>query len=209
MPLRNRPDRFGLVAKTFHWVTVLLLVGSFTLAVSMVGLPLSPRKLQLYAWHKWVGVTVFLVVILRLAWRLADPVPRRPEHLAQWQRRLAGLSHAALYAVLIVMPLTGWIMSSALHLPVVYLGLVLIPSPFGVDRALGEAMRAAHLTLAVALLLLVSIHSLAALYHHFILRDDVLRRMLPWPRTRSDQVGSETLRWRGRFGRVFYRKAGE
>ena len=122
MPLRNTPDGFGAVAKIFHWATLLLLVGSFTLAVSMESLPLGPRKLQLFAWHKWVGVTVFLVVLLRLAWRLANPVPRQPEGVVQWQRRLAGLSHAALYGVLIVMPLTGWIMSAALNLPVVYLG---------------------------------------------------------------------------------------
>ena len=75
--------------------------------------------------------------------------------MPQWQRRLAGLSHAALYAILIVMPVTGWIMSSALNLPVVYLGLIHIPSPFGVDRALGETMKTVHLSLAVALLMLV------------------------------------------------------
>jgi len=86
-----------------------------------------------------------------------------------------------LYAILIVMPVTGWIMSSALNLPVVYLGLVHIPSPFGVDSALGETMKVVHLSLAVALLVLVTIHVLAALYHHRVLRDDVLRRMLPWP----------------------------
>ena len=192
MPLRNTRDRFGAVAKTFHWVTLLLLVGSFTIAVSMESLPLSPRKLQLFAWHKWVGVTVFLVVLARLAWRLANPVPRQPAGVAQWQRRLASLSHAALYGILIVMPVTGWIMSAALNLPVVYLGLILIPSPFGVDRVLGEAMKTVHLTLALTLLALVSIHALAALYHHFILRDDVMRRMLPWPQAHSDQVESET-----------------
>ena len=181
MPFRNAPDRFGLVAKTLHWLTLLLLIGSFTLAFSMTALPLSPRKLQLYSWHKWFGVTIFLIAIVRLAWRLAGPVPRPPEAMPQWQRRLAGTSHATLYTLLIVMPLTGWVMSSALNLPVVYLGLIHIPSPFGVDRALGEAMLVVHRTLAWTLLALVGIHVLAALYHHIVLRDDVLRRMLPWP----------------------------
>ena len=181
MLMRNTAERFGLVAKTLHWLTLVLLIGSFTLAVSMVNMPFSPRKLEFYSWHKWVGVTIFLVVVVRLAWRLANPVPRQPAGMPQWQRRLAGLSHAALYAILIVMPVTGWIMSSALNLPVVYLGLVHIPSPFGVDRALGETMKVVHLSLAVTLLVLVTIHVLAALYHHLVLRDDVLRRMLPWP----------------------------
>jgi cytochrome b561 len=179
--LRNTPDRFGLVARAFHWLTLLLLIGSFTLGLSMVNMPLSPRKLEFYSWHKWVGVTVLLLVILRLAWRLANPVPVQPATVPAWQRRAAAVSHAALYTVLIVMPVTGWIMSSALNLPVVYLGLIHIPSPFGVDRALGEAMKLVHFGLALTLLVLVMIHVLAALYHHFVLRDNVLRRMLPWP----------------------------
>lgn len=181
MQMRNTAEQFGLVARTLHWLTLVLLIGAFTLAISMVNMPFSPRKLEFYSWHKWVGVTIFLVAVLRLAWRLANPVPLQPEGMPQWQRRLAGLSHALLYTILIVMPVTGWIMSSALNLPVVYLGLVPIPSPFGVDRALGEAMKVVHLSLAVLLLVLVAIHVLAALYHHFALRDDVLRRMLPWP----------------------------
>lgn len=181
MLIRNTAERFGLVARTLHWLTLLLLVGSFTLAISMVNMPFSPQKLEFYSWHKWVGVTIFLVVLLRLGWRLANPVPRQPPDTPRWQQRLAGLSHAALYAILIVMPITGWIMSSALNLPVVYLGVVHIPSPFGVDRALGETMKVVHLSLAVTLLVLVTIHALAALYHHFVLRDDVLRRMLTWP----------------------------
>jgi cytochrome b561 len=181
MQIRNTTEQFGVVARTLHWLTLVLLIGAFTLAVSMVNMPFSPRKLEFYSWHKWVGVTIFLVALLRLAWRFANPVPQPPDGTPHWQRRLAGLSHAALYAILLIMPVTGWIMSSALNLPVVYLGLIHIPSPFGVDRALGEAMKVVHLSLAVALLVLVSIHILAALYHHLVLRDDVMRRMLPWP----------------------------
>ncbi len=179
---------------TLHWLTLVLLIAAFTLAVSMVNMPFSPRKLEFYSWHKWVGVTIFLVVLLRLAWRLVNPVPPQPAAMPHWQRRLAALSHGTLYAILIVMPVTGWIMSSALNLPVVYLGLVHIPSPFGVDRALGEAMKVVHLSLAVALLALVAVHVLAALYHHLVLRDDVLRRMLPWPARLRD--GSDNLRVR-------------
>ena len=180
MLIGNTAERFGVVSKTLHWLTFVLLIAAFTLAVSMVNMPFSPRKLEFYSWHKWVGVTIFLLAIIRLAWRLANLVPHQPDSLPPWQRRLAALSHAALYAILIVMPVTGWIMSPALNLPVVYLGLIPIPSPFGVDRALGETMKVVHLSLALLLLALVSIHVLAALYHHFIQRDDVLRRMLPW-----------------------------
>jgi cytochrome b561 len=181
MLIRNTTERFGLVAKALHWLTLVLLIASFTIAISMVNMPFSPRKLEYYSWHKWVGVTIFLIVLVRLAWRLVNPVPKEPPGTPPWQRRLAALSHALLYAILIVMPITGWIMSSALNLPLVFLGLFHVPSPFGVDRALGETMKTVHLSLAIALVVLVSIHVLAALYHHFVLRDDVLRRMLPWP----------------------------
>lgn len=195
MQIRNTAGRFGLVARTLHWLTLVLLIGSFTLAVSMVNMPFSPRKLEFYSWHKWVGVTIFLLAVLRLGWRFANPVPRPPAGTPRWQHRLAQLSHAMLYAILIVMPVTGWIMSSALNLPVVYLGLIPIPSPFGVDRALGETMKVAHLSLAIVLLALVTIHVLAALYHHFHLRDDVLRRMLPWS-ARARMQDLESLRVR-------------
>ena len=181
MQIRNTAERFGLVATSLHWLTLILLIAAFTLAISMVNMPFSPRKLEFYSWHKWVGVTIFLVAVLRLGWRLADPVPPAPAETPAWQRRLAGLSHTALYAILIIMPVTGWIMSSALNLPVVYLGLIPMPSPFGVDRELGEAMKVVHLALAITLLMLIAVHVAAAIYHHFALRDDVMRRMLPWP----------------------------
>ncbi|HUT51208.1 MAG TPA: cytochrome b [Alphaproteobacteria bacterium] len=181
MPFRNTPDRYGAVAKAFHWLTLLLLIGSFTIAYSMIDMRISPRKLVLYSWHKWVGVTVFLIVILRLAWRLRNRPPPLPGGMGQAQRRLAGLSHGLLYTILIVMPLTGWVMSSARNLPLVYLGLIEIPSPFGVNPALGDALKTVHYYLSLALLFFVGVHVLAALQHHFILRDDILRRMLPWP----------------------------
>jgi cytochrome b561 len=181
MPLRNTPDRFGLVARTFHWLIFLLLIGSFTIAWSMVDLPLGIQKLKFYSWHKWVGATVFLVVLLRLAWRLVNHVPAAPPGTPGWQRLGAGVSHFLLYAILIVMPLTGWIMSSMKNLPLVYLGLIEIPSPFGVNQKWAGILAEVHETLALILLVLVGIHVLAALYHHFVRRDDVLRRMLPWP----------------------------
>ncbi len=191
MPFRNTPDRFGFLARLFHWLIFLLLIGSFTIAWSMQDMPLGLLKLKMYSWHKWVGATIFIVVILRLLWRLANAVPEPPAGTPRWQRASAGLSHFLLYAILIVMPLTGWIMSSMKNLPLVYLGLVPIPSPFGKNEKWAEILEEVHGTLGLALLILVGIHVLAALYHHFILRDNVLRRMLPWP-SRLRTPGTET-----------------
>lgn len=190
MPLRNTSDRFGLVARTFHWLVFLLLIASFTIGWSMVDLPLSPRKLQVYSWHKWIGATIFLVVILRLGWRLLNPVPEASRATPRWQRAAAGVSHFLLYAVLIVLPITGWIMSSAYNIPLVYLGLIHVPGPFAGNQAVGDTMLVVHIWLGIALLALVAVHVVAALYHHLILRDDVLRRMLPW-KTRL-RGGSDT-----------------
>ena len=186
MPIRNTADRFGALAKTFHWLTLALLIGSLSIAFSMAELPLSPRKLQLYSWHKWVGVTIFMVVILRLCWRLADPPPPLPADMSRPQRLAAGLSHLGLYTLLIATPLVGWVMSAAHNLPVVYLGLVPLPSPFGVDSVLAETLEDVHGVMGKTLMWLVVLHMTAALYHHFIRRDDVLVRMLPWRARRRD-----------------------
>lgn len=180
MRIGNGPDRFGPAAKTLHWLTFVLLLASFGIGLSMVGLPLSPRKLQVYSWHKWIGVTVFLVTVLRLGWRLADPPPPLPFSVPRWQRIGTRLSHAALYAILITMPISGWLMSSALGLQTVYLGLVPLPDLVAPNRPLGETLLSVHQGLAVTLALLISVHVAAAAYHHIVARDDVLRRMLPF-----------------------------
>ena len=187
MRLGNGADRYGTVAKTLHWLTFALLVGSFGIGLSMVDLPLSPAKLQVYSWHKWVGVTVFLVTLVRLGWRLADPPPPLPDAVPGWQRGAARLSHAALYTVLIAMPISGWVMSSALGLRTVYLGLVPLPDLVSPDRALGETLIEVHHAFASVLLVLVAIHVAAAFHHHFAARDDVLRRMVPFLMPRGDR----------------------
>lgn len=186
MALRNRPERFGGIAKTFHWLTLLLLIGSFTLGLSMVDMDLSPTKLKYYSWHKWIGVTVFALTVLRLGWRIADPPPPPPTTMPRWQGLGARASHGALYLILLVMPLTGWVMSSALDMSVVYLGIIPIPDLVAPDRTLGDTMKVVHQTLAWLLLTVFAVHVLAALYHHLILRDDVLRRMLPWHKVGAD-----------------------
>lgn len=180
MRLGNGAQRYGPIAKTLHWLTFLLLLGSFGIGLTMVDLPLSPRKLQVYSWHKWVGVTVFLVTLLRLGWRLADPPPPLPETMPHWQRIASRLTHAGLYAVLFVMPVSGWTMSSALGLKTVYLGLVPLPDLVAPDRALGEALIQLHNVLGLLLAALIALHVAAALHHHLIVKDDILRRMVPF-----------------------------
>ena len=175
-------DRYGAAAIALHWVTAVLIVANLLLGLSMVALSFSPRKLQWYQWHKWVGVTVFLLTCARLAWRAVHPAPPAVA-MPRWQLRAAAASHVALYALLFLVPLSGWLYSSATGVQVVYLGLVPLPDLVAKDRALGDVLKTVHVTLNVALFSLVALHAAAALRHHFIERDAVLSRMLPLPRS--------------------------
>ena len=175
------PTRYGAVAIALHWGTALFIVANLLLGLSMVRLPLSPTKLQWYIWHKWIGITIFLLTSLRLLWRLRNPPPP-PVPMPDWQHRASSLSHGALYALLFFVPLSGWIYSSATGVQVNYLGLFPLPNLVDKDRALAVVLKATHIALNTALFTLVCVHAGAALRHHFVQRDAVLRRMLPLPR---------------------------
>jgi len=174
--------RYTATAIALHWLLVLLVVCSAALGLYMVGLTLSPAKLKLYSWHKWVGVTIFMLAVLRAAWRLTHPAPPLPDPTPHWQRKAAAVSHLLLYLLLLVIPVSGWLMSSALGVQTVYLGLVPLPDLLAKDKALGELLKLVHVTLNCTLAALVAVHAAAALRHHFVNRDDVLQRMLPFIR---------------------------
>jgi len=172
--------RYTITAVALHWVIALLIVCAATLGLYMVGLELSPSKLRLYSWHKWLGVSIFLLAAVRLVWRLTHAPPPLPESTPRWQRRAAAVNHAAFYVLLIVIPLSGWLMSSALGVKTVYFGVLPLPDLLAKDKELGEQLRAVHVALNCTLGILVAVHVAAALKHHFLDRDDVLLRMLPF-----------------------------
>jgi cytochrome b561 len=165
-------------AIALHWLTVALIATGFTLGKWMVGLPLAPQTLRVYAYHKWIGITVFLVTIARLGWRFAHPV-RPPAGLPAWQRHAAVASHVSLYVLMLAVPLSGWLFSSASGVQVVYLGLVALPNLVPKDEALAATLKFVHFALNFTLLALVLVHAGAALRHYFVERDRVLQRMLP------------------------------
>lgn len=178
MTTSDTTERYGKTAIALHWLTAALIVCGFTLGLSMVDLPLSRQKLQWYAWHKWIGITVFLLTCARLAWRLFHPAPPPPP-MPAWQHRASMVSHVMLYAFLLVIPISGWLYSSATGVQVVYLGLLPLPDLVARDRDLGNVLKLVHVTLNFTLLALVCLHTAAALKHHFFDRDAVLARMLP------------------------------
>jgi cytochrome b561 len=170
--------RYGGVAIALHWLVAGAILVTFPLGLYMVELPLSPRKLQLVSYHKWIGVTVFALMCVRLVWRLTH-APPAPPPMPAWQRRAAAGAHWGLYGLLLAIPLTGWLYSSAAGVPTVYLGLWQLPDVVGKDKALAEGLKLAHQSLNFALLALVVVHVAAALKHHFVDRDGLLARMLP------------------------------
>lgn len=182
MAIRNTPARWGSVAQLLHWLIVVLIIAQVILANLAEDLPIGVRKLAMYARHKSVGITILGLAVLRLLWRWANPTPDLPSTLRPYERALATLTHVGLYVLLFAMPLTGWMMTSARGFPVSWFGFLQLPDFVPKNDALYNAMKETHDTLALALYAIVFLHVAAALKHHFILRDDVLRRMLPFTR---------------------------
>jgi cytochrome b561 len=175
----SAPLRYGSVAIALHWLVAVVVVVTFPLGVYMADLPQSAHKSELAAVHKWIGVTVFALTGARLAWRLAHRPPPLPAALPQWQRRAAAIAHGGLYALLLAIPLSGWLYSSAAGVPTVYLDRWRLPGLVGENDALAAVLKLAHQTLNFALLALVVVHVAAAVKHHFVDRDGLLARMLP------------------------------
>ncbi|QDF98293.1 cytochrome b [Azoarcus sp. DD4] len=171
--------RYNRTAIALHWLIALALAAIFGLGLYMHELPLSPAKLKLYSWHKWAGVTVFVLVAIRLGWRLAHPAPALPATMPAPLRLAAGAAHGLLYLLMFSIPLSGWLMSSAKGFQTVWFGVLPLPDLVGKDAALGDALQGLHFALNMLLAAIVAGHAGAALKHHFLDRDDVLTRMLP------------------------------
>jgi cytochrome b561 len=167
-------------AITLHWLVALALIATFAVGLYMSDLPLSPEKLRIYSWHKWAGVTIFLLVLLRLLWRLTHRPPAPPVSMPAWQQAAAETAHRLLYLLMLAVPLSGWLMSSAKGVQTVYFGVLPLPDLLAKDKALGEALETVHQALNYTMAGLVVLHVGAAIKHHVIDRDDVLSRMLPF-----------------------------
>jgi cytochrome b561 len=166
-------------AVSLHWLIAVLVFAGWGLGFYMADLPASPAKLRYVSWHKWIGISVFLLALLRAAWRATHAPPALPVAMQRWQAAAARISQFLLYVLLLVIPLSGWLMSSAKGFQTVYFGLLPLPDLLDKDEALGKFLAEIHELLGWTLATLVAVHSAAALKHHFLDRDDVLRRMLP------------------------------
>ena len=200
MGLRNTDRRYGLVAMTLHWSMALLLVVMIVFGIRMVevqrelaatgNFDLTVFGLNIFAayqLHKSFGFLLFVLVLVRLGWKLVNPHPALPPGMPRHEIALAQFTHVALYALMLGIPVVGWLTASAspYEIDTVIFGLFTLPHPLAADGDLERLLSTIHFYMAMALLGVLALHVAGALKHHFVSRDDVLRRMLPVPLDRN------------------------
>jgi cytochrome b561 len=177
---KNTLERYGVVAKTFHWTVAVLVLGMLALGLYMTALDISPVKFKLYFWHKSIGATILVLMTLRLLWKLVNVRPAPLPSHEMWERALAKLVHALLYVCLFVMPLSGWVMSSAKGIAISVFGWFTLPAIVVENKDLAQAAVQVHYLAAWILMGCIVLHLSGALKHHFIDRDSTIRRMFPF-----------------------------
>jgi cytochrome b561 len=183
MPNQSSPTRYSAVAQGFHWIIAGLIVTQFTLALIADDLPLGVHKLAVLARHKSFGMTVLMLAVLRLLWRLFNRPPELPAGMSNIEKAFARGTHVLFYVLLFAMPLTGWLMSSAKNYSVSWFGRFTWPDLIAPNERAFELLKTTHHLMGWLLLTVAILHILAALKHHFWDKDDVLRRMLPFTHT--------------------------
>ena len=174
-------QRYTGVAILFHWLIALMIIGAFTMGLIMTDMPgITPTKLKYYSWHKWAGVTILALAAMRLLWRLTHRAPAYPATMPGWQKTVANSLHGFLYVLMFAVPLSGYFYSLSAGVPVVYFGLVELPVFIERNDELKPLLKAVHFWLNMSLAASVALHVAAALKHHLIDRDGVLKRMLPF-----------------------------
>lgn len=180
-PLRNTAIRYGWIAILLHWLIAALFIGQFALGLAMVRISSQRTAFELIQWHKSFGFLLLGLVLVRIGWRLGSLRPALPETVAPFEQRVAPLVHALLYAAQLAVPLSGWALVSVsmLEVPSVPFDLFVMPNlPLAASDSAETFWSAAHEWLAWAGMALAALHILAALRHHFLLRDSVLARMI-------------------------------
>jgi cytochrome b561 len=176
MTIGNTENHWGWPSKLFHWLTAALILIQIPLGYYAEELKLSPLKLDLFVWHKSIGMLVLLLATLRLLWRITGTIPSIPNS-SPTQRRLAQLAHTLLYGLIIALPVSGWIMTSAANIPSKLFWLIELPAITGPDEALKSMAAEVHEICVTMLVVILVVHIGAALRHHLILRDSILKRM--------------------------------
>ncbi len=179
LALNNSKERYGLPAILLHWLMAVLIIGMLCLGLYMDSLPLGSDKLKLYSWHKEWGTVILALVVLRFLWKLTQISPLLPETMPSWQVHAAKAGHAALYLLMVAMPLTGWMMSSAAGFPVSVFGWFTLPNLVAPNDELRKILSETHEYLAFILMAMIAGH-VGAVILHYLKKEPILQRMLPW-----------------------------
>ena len=181
MTMRNTSSDYGSVAKCLHWIVAILIIGMLTLGTIMTELDKSnPIRPTLYMIHKSTGVTIFITMIIRIIWRWINPAPAFPDPTPPWQRKAARWSHILLYVLIVIMLLSGMVLSTAGNHPIPFWGLFTFKLPFvPLNDSLKHFTGKIHLILAWTIAVLLLLHVLALIKHHCIDKVPILQRMLP------------------------------
>jgi cytochrome b561 len=178
--IRNTTTLWGWPAKLLHWIGAAAILTLLIHGWWMTHLTPRPDRVANYAWHSALGFDLLALMVLRLLWRWANPLPAQPSDSSPWERRAAQLSHAGLYVLIFVVSLTGWAVANTFRVPLTkdLIGLS-VPLIVGtVERSTRALVEESHMVLAYALAVLVAVHIAAALRHHFWKKNDVLQRII-------------------------------
>jgi cytochrome b561 len=178
--LKNSINHYGLVSIFFHWLMAVLIIFMLILGLYMVSLPevgFNTTKINYIFIHKEIGLWLLLLVIMRLIWKISNQVPQLPSHMNSLQKFAAHTTHALIYLLMLFLPITGWLMSSAGGFPVYFRGH-LMPNLISYSHANFERLVLIHKWLAYFLITLLFMHITAAFLHHFYYKDTILKRML-------------------------------
>jgi cytochrome b561 len=177
--LKNTETEYGTVTKTFHWGIALLVICLLAVGLVMGELPKTPSTFQIYNLHKSLGITVLALMIGRICWHIVNHRPHAVETLKPWEKISAAGVHYSLYVLLVAMPITGWLMSSAAGRAVNVFGLFTLPDLVAKDESAAHTYRERHEQIGYLIMIVLALHIAAALKHYFIDKDRVLKRMLP------------------------------
>jgi cytochrome b561 len=177
--LRNTSESWGSVAKSFHWLIAILILIMIVLGWTGVLLPKTPLRVEVFQWHKSTGLLILALMTGRLLWRLVNPVPVLPPTLKGWEKTVAAATHWLIYAAVFVMPLSGYTLVSAANSPFRFYKTFTVPLLVPPNRPLAHTAGNIHYWTFWILAVLLLLHIAAALRHHFVLKDNILTRMLP------------------------------
>jgi len=177
--ISNTDDGWGLPARALHWIVALGVIGLFLFGLWMKEVPARPDRPYFYAIHASIGITVLALMFVRFLWWMTNRSPAAPDGVPHWQHVLSRISHGLLYVLTFATLIAGWLVSGTMRQPIDLMLFGVIPVPQLIEgRTYHRLLGSAHEYFAYALIALVIVHAGAALYHHFVKRNGVLRRMV-------------------------------